>query len=119
MKPAYTPAEARALEDHYIACAMREGIWGKGVMPKMVEKVPQNPDRKHANTLIGIKNRKRVLTAIRRGVRTCPHIANVLSIPSGSARKACRELEKEGKIKRQGFTTVNSSQTTLWAIVSP
>lgn len=87
--------------------------------PKMVDKVPQNPNRKHANTLIGIKNRKRVLTAIRRGVRTCPHIAEVLSIPSGSARKACRELEQEGKIKREGFTTVNSSQTTLWGIVSP
>ena len=87
--------------------------------PKMVEKVPQNPERNHANTLIGIKNRKRVLTAIRRGVRTCPHIAQVLSIPDGSARKACRELEKEGKIKRQGFTTLNNSQTTLWSIVTP
>ena len=99
------------------ALARREGH--RPLPPHMVQKVPQNPERKHANTLIGIKNRKRVLTAIRRGVRTCPHIASTLSIPDGSARKACRELETEGKIKRNGFTLVNNSRTTLWSIVTP
>lgn len=91
----------------------------KPAMPKNVKRQPQKPQTTNRNTIIGIKNRKRVLTAIRRGVRTCPHIAEVLSIPDGSARKACRTLEKEGKIKRQGFTTLNNSQTTLWSIVTP
>lgn len=99
------------------ALARREGH--KPAPPKMVEKVPQNPERKHANTLIGIKNRKRVLTAIRRGVRTCPHIASALRIPDGSARKACRELEHAGKIKRSGFVIFNNSKTTLWSITTP
>ena len=88
-------------------------------MPKMVEKLPQLPNITHRNTIIGIKNRQRIMTAIRRGIRTCPHIAAALGVPDGSVRKACRELEIEGKIKRDGFTLVNNSRTTLWSIVTP
>ena len=107
----------KALGIQMAALARREGH--RPLPPQMVQKVPQNPERKHANTLIGIENRKRVLTAMRRGLRTCPQIAAALSIPDGSARKACRELEQAGKIKRYGFVILNNNKTTLWSIVTP
>lgn len=36
----YTPAEARVLENHYIAGAIAEGIWGKGIPPKSLYAAP-------------------------------------------------------------------------------
>lgn len=96
----YTPAEARALESHYIACAKREGIWGMGKLP------PSSHDKARsaeAGTAAGIarqqrkeRNKLRVMDAMRNGIVTARGISQKLQLSDNCIRRYLRELSDDG-----------------------
>ena len=99
----YTPFEARVLEDHYIACAKAEGIWGKGKPPADKRMVP------NAVTYQGLARQKKskerkakVLKAVRNGYCTASAIGNHLQLSDTCVRRYLRELGELGFIKQEG-----------------
>jgi len=105
-RPSYTRAEAYSLEAHYIACAMREGIWGKGRPPTSGE---LNQMRKEVGARACVVRQKRseerkgaVLQAVRDGHETASKIGAFLKISDTCVRKYLRELEARGMIEASG-----------------
>lgn len=105
MLATYTPFEARVLEDHYIAGAKREGIWGKG-------KPPLSPADKRlarvAGTVQGLARQRRakerkakVLKAVRQGYNTASAIGKHLALSDTCVRRYLRELGELGFIRVQ------------------
>jgi hypothetical protein len=106
----YTSFEARVLEDHYIACAKREGIWGKG-------KPPLSPADKRlarvAGTVQGLARQKRakqrkakVLRAVREGYNTASVIGAHLKLSDTCVRRYLRELGELGFIQVQSICSM-------------
>ena len=99
----YTPQEARVLEDHYIACAKREGIWGAGRPPlSSIDKTRSQ----EAGTAAGIARQKRakerkakVLQAVRDGYETAASICKLLNLSDTCVRRYLRELGDFGLIE--------------------
>lgn len=99
----YTPFEARVLEDHYIACAKREGIWDMGIPPlSAIDKTRS----KEAGTAAGIVRQKRakerkvkVLNAVRNGHNTAAEISRLLNLSDTCVRRYLRDLHECGFIE--------------------
>lgn len=119
MLATYTPAEARVLEDHYIACAQREGIWGMG-------KPPLSPADKRlarvAGTVQGLERQRRakerkakVLRAVRSGLTSATAVGKHLLLSDTCVRRYLRELNEMGLIKLDGICPLG---TKRWVAVS-
>lgn len=115
MMPAYTPAEARALEDHYIACAMREGIWGKGVMPKPFSKPP--------TTGAGVKRcsdleqrLNRLLSLIAQGYDSVATVKDKTRAQEGTVRKHFQLLSQRGLIEK---VDTGPQGEKIWKVKTP
>jgi hypothetical protein len=99
----YTPQEARALEDHYIAGAKREGIWGMGRLPlSSIDKTRS----KEAGTAAGLEKQRRsnerkvrVLKAVRDGHATASAICKLLNLSHTCVRRYLLELGELGLIE--------------------
>jgi len=114
----YTPFEARALEDHYIACAKREGIWGMG-------RPPASPIDKRlsrvAGTVQGLARQRRakerkakVLKAVRSGMTSASAVGRHLQLSDTCIRRYLRELSEMGFIKVDGTCSLG---TKRWVVV--
>ena len=98
----YTPVEAQVLEDHYIACAKRIGIWGQGKLPLSANERMRS---KEAGTAAGIERQKRseekkmaVLQAVRDGYKTSTEVKHRLRLSDTTVRKFLVELRDRGLI---------------------
>ena len=105
MLPAYTPAEARALENHYIACAMQEGIWGKGVPPKSLREM-KGEQRPPPVTPAGFKREQDynarlafVLSLIKQGHDNVASIKQKTRAHDSTVRKYFRALHERKQIE--------------------
>lgn len=112
MLATYTPFEARVLEDHYIAMAKAEGIWGAGRPPLSAKDKERS---REAGTAAGRARQARseekkrlVLQAIRQGDRTVSQIKNMLNLSDTCVRKYMRELERRGQAKVVGVCSMGS-----------
>lgn len=100
----YTPFEARALENHYIAGAIAEGIWGKGIPPKSLYTPPIAGDG--PKTPQGVrrvseaqKRKELILTLIKAGYCNATAIMEKTRCHDSTVRKFIRMLESEGEIE--------------------
>ena len=107
MLATYTPFESRVLEDHYIACAKREGIWGMGRPPG-----PMNDKTRaaEAGTAAGLARQQRkerakqsVLDALRKGCNTTSGLSVKLGLSDSCVRRYLRELGHDGYVRIAGF----------------
>lgn len=94
----YTPAEARALEDHYIACAKAEGIWDAGIPPRSGREGP--------TTAAGFKRcndaearRMYILSLIQAGYDNVTSIKSKTRSHDSTVRKFFRILNEQGHIE--------------------
>lgn len=121
MLATYTPQEARVLEDHYIACAKREGIWGAGRPPlSSIDKTRSQ----EAGTAAGIARQKRakerkakVLKAVRNGHKTAAEICRLLSLSDTCVRRYLRDLHERGFIEVESVCSMGGK--TWMPIDSP
>jgi len=104
--PSYTRAEAFVLENHYIANAKREGIWGKGRPPgSLADKISAQEAgmRSCAVRQARSEQKKRdVLQAVRDGQKTAMEIKALLKLSDTCVRKYLRELHDKGLIEEVG-----------------
>lgn len=99
----YTPFEARALENHYIAGAIKEGIWGKGIPPKSLYQPPLNDNG--PKTPQGIKRmtdaqlrKERILKLVKAGYDNATSITEQTRYHDSTVRKFLRMLDRDGEI---------------------
>jgi hypothetical protein len=102
-RPSYTRAEAYALEAHYIACAMREGIWGKGRPPgSLADKISAQEAGMRSCVVRQARSEEKkrdVLQAVRDGHETAMKIKTLLSLSDTCVRKYLCELRDKGLIE--------------------
>ena len=115
----YTPAEARALESHYIACAQREGIWGMGRMPLSASDKTRSVE---AGTAAGMarqeqahQRRMEALKAVRKGAKVASEVATVLGVTNNCARRYMRILHQQGWI--EPMNDPHNGEMILWRAV--
>lgn len=101
----YTPFEARALENHYIAGAIAEGIWGKGIPPKALYTPPLNGND-GPKTPQGVrrvseaqKRKQLILALIKAGYDNATAITSYTRCHDSTVRKFIRMLVEEGEIE--------------------
>jgi hypothetical protein len=122
MMPSYTPAEARVLEDHYIACAKREGIWGKGVPPKSLREM-KGERKPFPTTLAGFKREqdynarlKYVLSLIKLGHDNVTSIKKKTRAHDSTVRKYFRALRERKQIE---LVSVGQFGERYWKAKTP
>ena len=119
MLATYTPFEARVLEDHYIACAKREGIWGMGKPPGPMHDKTRAAE---AGTAAGIARQQRkerskqsVLQALRDGCKTTTELSVKLGLSDTCVRRYLRELGDDGFVRVSG--TCQRTGAKRWQVM--
>ena len=114
MMPAYTPAEARVLEDHYIAGYKAEGIWNSQNL-KPVVRGEQKPKNKRERIKIVQMNtgREAVYNCVAAGCSTVTEIRAHYRRSETAVRRYLNELKALGRIKEIGKTP---NQAVIWAV---
>ena len=105
-RPSYTRAEAFVLENHYIANAKREGIWGKGKPPgSLADKISAQEAGMRscvARQARSEQKKRDVMQAVRDGHETAMEIKELLNLSDTCVRKYLRELHDKGLIEEVG-----------------
>ena len=95
----FTPAESRALEDHYIACAKRLGIQ-KPDLKAMDSQAKQANARKSERSQAAQNCKDMVLERLKTDEASISDLALDLEQPYHRTTYAVRQLFEEGKIVR-------------------
>ena len=98
----YTKQEGMALEDHYIECAKREGVWGMG-------KLPSNDAINRRQWNVTPAGRARIRKALEskevayqlvcQGHDTVRKVSEIMRRTDTPVRRYFRELQREGRIE--------------------
>jgi hypothetical protein len=98
----YTKAEGAALEDHYIQCAKREGIWGKGRPPSndaITRRQWNVTPAGRARIRKAMQSKEMAYKLICQGHDTVKKVSQIMKRTDTPVRRYFRELHKEGRIK--------------------
>jgi DNA-binding transcriptional ArsR family regulator len=110
----YSPAEARVLEDHYIAGYKREGLWGAGKAPK--DKPPPSTAAGFKRTAESKGRRERILKLIGQGFCTVTAIKDKTRIHDSTIRKHIRLLSDDRLIEMIGMGDLGEK---IWRRTTP
>ena len=116
MMPAYTPAEARVLEDHYIAGYKAEGIWNSQKIKPVVRGVekPANLREKMKVEQMNI-GREAVYSCVAAGCSTVKEIRRHYARSETAVRRYLNELRAMGRVRQIGLT---ETQAAIWEITT-
>ena len=117
MITSYTPAEARALEDYYIAGYQAEGIWNSQKLKPVVRGVekPVNLREKLKVEQMN-KSREIVYKCVANGHSTVAEIRKKFHKSETAVRRYLNELRLMGRVRQIGLT---ATQAAIWEIVKP
>lgn len=110
----YTKAEGMALEDHYIACAQKEGIWGMGRPPSndaLTRRQWNVTPAGRARIRKAIESKEAAYTLICQGYNTVKKVSVAMNRTDTPVRRYFRELHKEGRIR---MLEIDSNNKITW-----
>jgi Fic family protein len=116
--PGYTPQQARALENHYIAGYIQEGIWNSQKLVKPIIRGEDAPNTKRERMKINQMNqgREAVHKAVAAGCKTVHEIRKRWPRSETAVRRYLRELEAMERVEAIGQT---GHGAVIWRATTP
>jgi len=119
-------AVSREMFEEFIGMKMLELARSEGHYPNLpnndrrsIEKQKATRARRQREVSCRDRYQKAAYQAIKRGITNVRSISEVTGIEEDAIRRACRDLQERGKIKKAGILRKPGGNAQIWEIVSP